>query len=500
MEGNVIVYAIGNVFVLNTFLTMLLGVVLGVLIGALPGLSATMGVALLLPLTFGMDPLPGLLVLIGVYFGAIYGGSISAILLKTPGTPAAAVTTLDGYALAQQGQAGRAMGISIFASVFGGLFSTLVLITVAPQLARVALQFNSPEYFAMALFGLSIIISLSSQSLAKGIMVGLFGIMLSMVGIDSLTGFARFTFGNVNLLGGISFIPVLIGIFAFSQALTMMEELVMDKNTTATEKLSRILPSLTDILKCKWTILRSSVIGTFIGAIPGTGGDISAFLAYNEERRWSKNKENLGKGEITGVAAPEAANNATCGGAFIPLLTLGIPGDPVTAIMLGALIMQGVRPGTALFTEQQPLLYSIFAGMIVANLLLLVVAFIGLRFFVKVLSIKKEFLIPIVILLCVIGSFAINNNIFDVWVMLVFGFIWYILGKLNFPQSPLVIALILGPMAEREFRRSLVLSNGDFAIFYTSPIVLVLVSVAILSLIVPLVRPLLAKKKAGASK
>ena len=495
MDGNLILYAIGNVFVPYTFMMILTGVVMGIFIGALPGLSATMGVALLLPLTFGMEPLPGLLVLIGIYNGAIFGGSISAILLKTPGTPAAAATAIDGYELAQNGQAGRAIGISIVSSVFGGLFATVVLMTVAPQLARIALQFGSPEYFAMAIFGLSIIVGLSSQSLIKGIMVGLFGILLSMIGVDPLTGFARFTFGNINLLGGISFIPVLIGIFAFTQSLVMIEDLLMDKKPEAAAKLKSVLPTLADLAKCKWTFLRSAAIGTFIGSIPGAGADVSAFIAYNEERRWSKNKDNMGKGEIAGVAAPETANNATCGGAFIPLLTLGIPGDATTAIMLGALIMHGVRPGSALFTDQQPLLYSIFAGMIVTKLLLLFVAFAGLRLFVKVLSLKQEFLISTVIILCVIGSFAINNNIFDVWVMLVAGFLWFALGKCGFPQSPLVIALILGPMAEREFRRSLVLSNGDFAIFYTSPIVIVLVTIAAISLIFPLVHPFIKKRR-----
>ena len=488
--------ALGNIFEPATFLMIVIGLSLGMVFGALPGLTATMGVAILLPITFGMDPLQGLLVLIGIYFGAIYGGAIPAILINTPGTPAAAATAIDGNMMARNGQAGRAMGISIVASVFGGTFSTIVLILVAPQLAQVALQFGSPEYFAMAIFGISIIISLSSDNMLKGIIVGLFGILLSMIGVDPISGIARFTFGNVNLLGGVSFIPILIGIFAFAQALIMIEEVFTGSTRVEQAKVEGIFPKLADIARCKWTMLRSAAIGTFVGAIPGTGGDISAFLSYNETRRWSKNRDNMGKGELEGVAAPEAANNATCGGAFIPLLTLGIPGDAVTAVMLGALIMQGVRPGPSLFNEQRELLFSIFTGMMVAQAILLVVAFLGLRLFIKVLSIKKEFLIPLIIILCVIGSLAINNNMFDVWIMMGMGLIWYFALKFGFPQSPLIIGLILGPMAEREFRRSLVISNGDFAIFYQSPIVVFLVTVAILSMLSPVLKPLWRRVRA----
>ena len=490
-----VMLALGNVFEPTTLLTMIIGLTLGMIFGALPGLTATMGVAILLPITFGMDPLQGLLVLIGIYFGAIYGGAIPAILINTPGTPAAAATTIDGYQMSLQGNAGRAMSISIVATVAGGTFATIVLILVAPQLAQVALQFNSPEYFAMAIFGTSIIVSLSSNNMFKGVFVGLLGMLLATVGIDSITGVARFTFGNVNLLGGVSFIPVLIGIFAFSQALIMIEEVFTGTTKVGQIKVEGIFPKLADIARCKWTILRSSAIGTMVGAIPGTGGDISAFISYNETKRWSKNRDNLGKGEIEGVAAPEAANNATCGGCFIPLLTLGIPGDAPTAIMLGALIMQGVRPGPSLFNEQQELLYSIFAGMLVSQVVLFIVALLGLRIFIKVLSIKKEFLIPLIIILCVIGALAINNNMFDVYVMIAFGVLWYFAQKFGFPQSPLIIGLILGPMAESEFRRSLVISNGDFAIFYTSPIVVALLTVAFLSIIAPALKPFWARYK-----
>jgi len=493
MELELFASALRNVFEFNTFSSMVIGLVLGVLSGALPGLTATMSVALLLPLTFGMDPLSGILVLISIIFGAIYGGSIPAIMLKTPGTPAAAVTVLDGYELAKQGSGGRAMSISIVSAVFGGLFSTAVLILVAPQLSRVALQFNSPEYFALAVFGLSIIISLSSVSLSKGIMIGLFGLLISMVGIDAISGVSRYTFGNVNLFGGFSFIPMLIGAFALSQVLVMIEEVYMGKTTEPPIKMKSVFPKLADLARCKWTMLRSAGIGAFIGSIPGTGADISAFLAYNETKRWSKNKDNLGKGEIEGVAAPETANSATAAGSFIPLLTLGIPGDSTTAVILGALIMQGVRPGPSLFNEQRELLYSIFSGMIVTNLLLLVIAFIGLRFFMKILTLKKEFLIPGVVILCVIGALAINNNFFDVWVMVFMGFLWYILTKCGFPQSPLIIALILGPMAEREFRRSLIISNGSYSIFFESPIVVILVSIAMITLFMPVLKPMYRK-------
>lgn len=484
-----------NIFNLSYLLILFLSMAIGIILGALPGLTATMGVALLLPITFGMEPVSGILLLVGVYFGAIYGGSITAILLRTPGTPSSAATALDGYEMTKKGLAHKALTISTISSSIGGVISVIILILVAPQLAKFALKFSAPETFALALFGLAIISSISGKSLIKGLMAGFLGLLIATIGIDPIGGFPRFTFETTNLMAGVNYIPVLIGLFAAAEAFRTVEDIF--KSSTGVKKIEKV--------KLKWqefkglikVILRSSGIGTFIGFIPGAGGDIASFVSYGEAKRVSKKPEEFGKGNPEGVSAPEAANNACTGGAMIPLLTLGIPGDAVTAVMLGALMVQGIQPGPMLFTNHAEIVYTLFIGMLIANLLILFYGLLGIRLFTKILTIPKVILTPIILILCIVGSYAVGNNFFDVWIMLIAGIVGYFMNRYDFPTSPIILALILGPMLEANLRRSLVLSNGDLSILFTRPISLILILLAILTLVYPFISTLIKNRRRG---
>ena len=357
LEGFGTALQLGNLFYL------IAGVTGGVVIGALPGLTATMGVAILLPFTFGMDAVTGLIMLVGIYIGAIYGGSISAILLNTPGTPASAATCLDGYPLVKKGQAAKALSASTIASVIGGLISCLALVTISPYLAKFALKFSAPEYFSLALFGLTIIASISSENFLKGIIAGFIGLLISTVGMDPITSFPRYSFDLVDLLNGLSVIPVLIGLFAVSEVFNQIEIMVKEKHIKNDIKMDRNYMTFSEIKKSLPTMIKSGVLGTFIGSIPGAGADIAAFVCYNEAKRSNKN-ENFGSGSLIGISAPEAGNNGVTGGALVPLLTLGVPGDAVAAVLLGALIVQGLTPGPLLFEQNPEIVYGLFSAMI----------------------------------------------------------------------------------------------------------------------------------------
>lgn len=485
-----ILTALGNVFVPVNIIGLVFGTGVGILIGALPGLSVNMGIALLFPLTFAFQGVGGILMLLGIYCGAIYGGSISAILLRTPGTPASVATTLDGYPMATKlGQPGRALGLSTFASTFGGIFSAICLIIFSPLLAKVALQFSKPEYFALAVFGISIITSVSSGSIIKGIMGGVIGLFIATIGIDNLSGNLRFTFGTTYLLGGISFVPVLIGLFAFSQVLQSVEEAYKEPYEKHDVKIKRVFPTMEDLKRVIVTVIRSSFIGTFIGCVPGTGGDIASFVSYDQAKRWSKHKDNFGNGEPEGIVAPEAGNNAVSGGAMIPMLTLGIPGDGATAIMLGALMVQGMQPGPLLFKEQASSVYSIFIGLLLANLVMGFFGFSLIRLFVKVINIPKEILLPIIFVLTFVGAYAYNNSLTDVFVMVFCGILGYFLNKVQFSMSAIVIGIILGAMAESNFRGALMMSDGNMGVFVTRPICAVFLFLAVISLFSPILGP-----------
>ena len=462
------------------------GAFVGVFVGAMPGLSSIMGLSLMLPLTLKFDGSAGLLMLLGVFCGAIYGGSITAILIRTPGTANSAATVLDGYPLTEQGKAAQALGVSTLASTFGGLFSAVMLLWTAPLLSKVALSFTSPEYFSLAVFGLSMVTSLSSKNVTKGLISALIGLMLATVGMDALTGAKRFTFSSTYLLGGIAMVPVLIGLYAFSQGLVNIEK--EDAQSTRTsEKIRRTFPRWSVIKRIFPTLLRSSLIGTLIGAIPGTGGDIASWLAYNETKRWDKHPEEFGTGRLEGVAAPEAANNAVSGGALIPLLTLGIPGDAGTAVMLGALMMQGIVPGPLLFTNEKVKVYTIIVGLFVANAFMGLLGFCGIRLFSKVGDVPNKYLTPIVFAFCVVGTYALNNSVSDIFLMILIGFLAFLLSKLDYPMPPLILGLILGGTLEKNMQRSLLVSNGSFSIFVTRPISLLLLIVAFSSVFLPMI-------------
>lgn len=493
MDLGLFIDGLVNILQIKTLLLIFAGVIGGIITGALPGLTATMGVALLVPFTFGMPVEQGVSMLLGIFCGAMYGGSISAILIRTPGTPSAAATLLDGYPLAQKGEAGRALSMSIFASFCGGMISFMMMVILSPQISKFALNFSAPEYFALAVFGLSIIISVSGNSVLKGVMAGIFGLMIASIGLDPVSGFPRFTFGFMNLFEGPPFIPTLIGLFAFSEVFKGVENIVTQAKVEA--KITRLLPSRADIKKCWKTIVKSSILGSFIGAIPGAGGDIAAFVGYSEAKRTSKNPENFGKGEIQGVAAAESGNNGCTGGAMIPLLSLGVPGDAVTAILLGAFIMQGIRPGPLLYRDHIEIVYSIFAGLMIANIAMLMCGLLGIRIFARIISINRNILLPIIFVLAIVGSYAMRNSLFDVWFALLFGIIGYFMQRYDFPASPILLALILGPMAESNLRRALIVSQGDYSVFLTRPICAILLLLAVLSLVTSTIRQLRLQKK-----
>jgi len=477
-------------------LLMLIAVACGIVIGALPGLTATMGVALMTPFTYGMDMEYGLPMLLAIYCSAVYGGSISAILLNTPGTPAAAATVLDGYPMAKSGQAGRALSMSVLASTVGGLIGVAAMILFAPAMSKIALHFTSAEFAMIAVFGLSIIVSISGESLLKGFIVAGLGLLLCCIGLDPMDGYPRFTFGSLNLYSGFELVPVLIGLFAVSECLLSIEN--KEKAQKINSKLERLLSPLSDIKRCMGHIVKSGIIGTFIGCIPGAGSDIACFVAYGEAKRSAKNSDEFGKGAIEGVAAPESANNAVGGGAMIPMLSLGVPGDPVTAVLIGALMIQGLTPGPLLYRDHQDVVYLIFAAMVIANIFMFIVATAGLPAFVKVISIDNNILVPIIFVLCMVGSFSLRNNIFDVWTALGFGVVGYLLQKVKLPVSPILLALILGPMAETNLRRMLVANDGSY-LPLTSPICLVLLALSVFMVVSTLYKQSKSRTKSSPS-
>lgn len=495
MDTELLLSALDNLFTLEVMLAITAGVVGGIVIGALPGLSGTMGIALLIPVTFGMDPVAGLSMLAAIYAAATYGGSISAILINTPGTPAGAATALDGYPLTLQGKGAKALAVSAIASMIGGLVSAFALLLLAPPLAQVSLAFSAPEYFLIAIFGLLIIGSLSAGSLLKGFAAGTAGLLVATIGIDILTGYPRFTFGTTSLQSGIELVPALIGLFSLSQVLILAEGGASGSGPSIHSLKGRALPTLRELKRIGATIVRSSGIGVFVGLLPGAGGDIGSWIGYNEAKRFSRgrDKEEFGKGSLKGVAAAEAANNAVTGGAMVPLLTLGIPGSSATAVIFGGLLIHGMQPGGALFTEQADTTYAIMLGFLLANVLMGVLAIAGARYFVLATRVPMRVLVPIIVALCVVGTYAVNNSMSDVWVMLVFGVIGYLLRKVGVPPAPIVLGLILGTLAEKGLRQSAVMAQGDMLGYYFSrPLSVVIMALILLSLAAP---PLAARMR-----
>ena len=487
--------AAAEVFSVTGLLYTLWGVFFGILCGAMPGLSAVMALTLMLPFTFSVKG-AGIMMLVGIFCGAIYGGSITAILINTPGTANSAATCLDGYPMAHQmHQPGRALSISTMASTFGGVFSAVALLGTAPLLSKVALKFGTCEMFALGVFGLSIVTAVSSKSIIKGLLGAVLGLLFATVGMDATTATFRYTFGTTYLIGGIQFVPLLIGLFAFSQCLLTAEDDIRKMAAGKAEKLKQVLPTGSDIKRTAPTIVLSAVIGTLIGAIPGTGGDIASWIGYNEAKRLSKHPEEFGHGAPEGIAAPEAANNAVSGGALIPLLTLGIPGDSCTAIMLGALMMQGVTPGPLLMTTQPVKVYSIIISLFVANIFMCILGYGGIRIFSKISLVPMKWLNPIIFVFCAVGTFAINNNIYDVFMMIIAGIVGYILVKLDFCMPPIILGLILGKTVEQNLRRTLTISDGSFTIFLHHPIAMVLLAIAVISLFWPIINRYRTRRK-----
>lgn len=470
------------VFQLNNLILLVLGVILGIVVGAIPGLTATLAISLLLPFTFGLDASTALIMLVGIYCGGIYGGSITAILLRTPGTPGAAATVLDGYPLAQQGQAGRAMGIATTASFIGGIVSAAFMIFLSPTISRFALEFSSAEFFALAFFGLTIIFSISGDSLLKGAIAGLIGLLINSVGMDPLVAYPRFTFGNKSLMIGFPLLPAVIGLFALTEVFRLLEKGIVYEGELD-KKLDRIIPRWTDIKQLKWTFLRSGLIGTFIGALPGAGANIASFVAYSEAKRTSKHPEKFGKGAIEGVAAPETANNAVTGGALIPMLTLGVPGDAVTAVLLGALTIQGLQPGPLLFTDHPNVVNSIFAAMIVANIVMFFTGITLSTVIAKIASMKKTTLVPIIAIFSLLGAYASEGSFIHMRIAIIFGIVGYLLERNGFPLAPIALAIVMGTLAEKNFRTALIRAEGSYSIFLKSPISVFFLTIAFASII-----------------
>lgn len=481
---NDVVYGVIKALSITNLFAAFASVALGIIIGALPGLTAAMGVALLIPITFGMSPSTGLITLAGVYCGAIFGGSISAILINTPGTPAAAATVIEGYQLTLKGKAGKALGTAVIASFIGGILSSIPLYLFSPPLAKLALKFGPAEYFWLSIFGLTIIAGVSSKSIIKGLISGALGLMLSTIGMDPMLGVPRFTFGSPYLISGLPITATLIGLFSMSQVLILAEEKIVSGRKFV-EFEDKVMLSKDEIKKIMPTCLRSTVIGSIIGILPGAGATIASFIGYNEAKRFSKNKDEFGKGAIEGVAGAEAANNAVTGGSLIPTLTLGIPGESVTAVLLGGLIIQGLQPGPDLFTVHGKITYTFFAGFIVVNIFMLILGLFGSKIFARISLVPDNILIPLIFSLCTVGSYAINNQLADVWIMFAFGIFGYFVRKLDLNPAAIILALILGPIGETGLRRALILSHGSIGILFSSVISKVLILLSIFSLFSP---------------
>ena len=488
--------AMGSVVLdLHLLLLIFATTIIGVVIGVLPGLGATTGAALLLPFTLTMDPVHAITVLATIYVSATFAGSITAILINTPGTSAAAATTFDGFPLAQRGEAGRALGVAVVSSTVGGVFSIIVLCIAAPMLARVAYQFRPPEYFALTLFGLSMLASISSGGAVKNLIGGIFGVWLATIGAERATGIERFLFGNYELYEGLSFVPVFIGLFAMSELLVQSKR--VNRIASAIGMNAVKLPSKEDYKKIWKTILRSCGIGTFIGILPAEGATVASMIGYSEARRWSKNKEEFGKGAIEGIAGAEAANNAATGGAMVPTMVLGIPGSGTTAIILVGLMVHGLRPGPYLFTEQVDKVYQIFGAMLVANLMFLGMGLYAAKFFARISLIPAAILWPIVFALSIVGSYSLSSSLLDVWIVLIFGVIGFFARRHGFAVAPIAVGLILGEMVESNLQNSLKMFEGKWWLIFTQPLAVLFLLLAFLGLCGPAIYGWLTRKKAS---
>lgn len=462
-------------------LAVVAGSLLGVLFGAVPGLTFTVAMALVVPMSFSLDTAPAIGLLLGTYIGGMTGGSVSAILLGIPGTPSAAATVLDGYQLTRRGKASLALGTAVVASAFGGIVSLVIMVASVDTVAKLALRFGPAETFGLLIFGLSTICGLAQKSLLKGLIAGVLGVLVMTIGIDEMEGVLRLTFGTVVLQQGVSLLVAMIALFAVPHVIdAFVKHYAEERRPDAIADVRAELPSLRDLAKNFWLMLRCSLLGTGIGAIPGTGGPIAAFLAYAHARKSSKTPERFGRGEMAGVVAPESANNAVTGGAMIPLLSLGIPGDPATAILLSGLLIHGLIPGPMLFISNPGEIYEIYIAIIVSYIAVVAIQLVGIRFFVQLLRVPAHLLAVGIIIMCAYGAFTIRNSVFDVVSVAVLGALAYGLQRVRIPLTPIILGLVLGPSIEREFRTALILSDGEPSIFVASVPAAVFLGLAVL--------------------
>ncbi|MDH3230105.1 MAG: tripartite tricarboxylate transporter permease [Alphaproteobacteria bacterium] len=472
----------------TSLLSTAIGALLGLIVGMIPGMTISSGIIIVLPLTFVLDPSISIALLLGLYVGGMMGGSFSAILLNIPGTPSASATLVDGHPMALRGEAGKALGVSITAGFAGGMFSFLCLYLIAPSLADIALRFRAPDLFSLVFFGLTVICGFAARSLVKGLLSAAIGLLIVTVGQDPMMGTARFTFGNADMLGGIHFLTAMIGLFAVPQLVDNLRPALGNRGPAQKQaRFGSLLPRPAELKRMLRPVSIGSLTGAFLGILPGVGGPIAAFIAYDYTRRTSNNPDDYGKGVLEGVAAPESANNAVTGGALIPMMTLGIPGDPVTAILIGALLVHGLAPGPLLFMERADFAYTVIFSFFWANIFNLIIALAGLRLLVKLLALPKAALMPAIAIFCVIGSYALRNSFFDVQVMFAFGLLGLAMRWVGMPVVPLLLALVLGAQLEEHLRVALTASQGDISVFFTSPFSLLFLCLSAVSIIWPFV-------------
>ncbi len=459
------------IFQPNLMFYLIAGTIAGIIVGAIPGLSASTGIILFLPIAYKMPAAEAFIVMLGIYGGSMFGGSIPAILIRTPGTPSAGATVLDGYPLAQKGKAGLALGTSAISSSIGSLLSTIALVIIAPQLAKMALKFGPPEFFALVVFGLTAIATVTGEDILKGFISAFIGLFLATIGLDPIMGYTRFSFGSLYLESGIPLLPVMIGVFAIAQV--FRDLLREEKGQIIEQNVKRVIPPKEEMKGIILAALFGSLVGIVIGIIPGIGGSVATYVAYGQYKRISKKGKHFGEGVLEGVAVSESSNNATTGGALIPLLTLGVPGDIVTAVLLGILVLFGLRPGPLLFREQPEFVNEIFASMFVIAFLIIIFGLISAKYSPKLLTIPKKYLTPIVLIFCIIGAYSLNSSLYDVEIAILFGVLGYFMEKFGFSVTPLLISMILCPIAEGELGRTLLISRGDWSVLFTRPISLI---------------------------
>ncbi|MGN7296740.1 tripartite tricarboxylate transporter permease [Ferdinandcohnia sp. SAFN-114] len=480
----------------DTLLLMVVGVIAGIVFGCIPGFTITMAVALTLPFSFSLEPLQGISLMMGVWLGGASGGLISACLLGIPGTPSAMATTFDGYPMVKNGEPGRALSLGLWASFAGSLIGGIILVLAAPLLSSWAIKFGPWEFFSLMVFGLSAIATLGNGNLIKGLIAGLLGVFIGTFGLDPVGGAQRFTFGLTDLLSGFNYLPILIGIFAFSQLLSEVtkssaDKFKLDKNINLHYPISKVIKDLAT----SWvSVIRSSLVGTFVGALPGAGSSIANILSYDIEKKMSKHSNLFGTGRKEGIIAAEAANNSSEGGALIPTLALGIPGSAVTVMMMGALLVHGIQPGPYFLVSEPVLAYGIFLAFFISAIFMLLIQAFGIRLFLRITDIPMHYLLPVVLILCALGSFAVNNRVFDIWVLLIFGVVGYFLKKFNFTLAAFVLGVILGPMTEVNLRRA-ISTDADLTLFFTRPISGVLLGLTIASLIYAVVSEIRNERK-----